>query len=375
MIDFNRPFLSGNELEYINDAISLGKISGNGVYTSKVHEYFRTQYDFGKNLVTTSCTDALEMAAILCELKSDDEVIVPSFTFVSSALPFVREGAKVVFADSKVDHPNMDEDHLAQLITERTRVIVVVHYAGVACEMDSILNLARAHNILVVEDAAQSIDSYYKNKRLGGIGDLSAFSFHETKNIQCGEGGLLVINKEEFRERSDIIWEKGTNRAAFFERRIDKYEWVDTGSSFLASELTSAFLFAQLENHEQIQLKRIQIWERYLNNLQDLSAFGIELPFLPDYATNNGHMFYLILRSNDEREQLIEFLKTFGISATSHYRSLIESPYYVKNNRVSSQLPNANRFTKCLLRLPLFFSLTLEEVDFISDKILGYFKR
>jgi len=256
MIPFNKPYLTGKELEYIGDAVSRGKISGNGHYTKKCHEFFQERYGFKKCLLTTSCTDALEMAAILCDIQQGDEVIVPSYTFVSSANAFVLRGAKIVFADSRNDTPGIDESKIEALITPRTKVIVPVHYAGFACDMDIIMDIANRYSLLVVEDAAHGIDSFYKGRPLGSIGHLGCFSFHETKNIQCGEGGMLIINDEKFVKRAEIIWEKGTNRSAFWRGEIDKYGWVDIGSSFLPSEICAAFLFAQLENMDDIQLKR-----------------------------------------------------------------------------------------------------------------------
>ena len=268
MIPFNKPYLTGKEMQYIEDAVKSGKISGNGLFTKKCQEFFEKEFGFKKTLLTTSCTDALEMAAILADIKVGDEVIVPSFTFVSTALAFVRQGADIVFADSYSDNPNIDADQIEALITEKTKAIVVVHYAGVACDMDKIMSIANKHGIIVIEDAAQAIDSYYiskdgTNKALGSIGHLSAFSFHETKNIISGEGGMLCINDDRFIQRAEIIWEKGTNRSQFFRGEVDKYSWVDTGSSFLPSEIISAFLWAQIENMRDIQDKRIKIWNRY----------------------------------------------------------------------------------------------------------------
>lgn len=267
MIPFNKPYLTGYETLYIEDAVKSGKISGNGLYTSKCHEYFENRYGFNKCLLTTSCTDALEMAAILCDIHFGDEVIIPSYTFVSSANAFVLRGAKIVFADSRKDHPCIDESKLEELITDKTKVIVVVHYAGIACNMDVIMQIANRYNILVVEDAAHAIDAFYKGKPLGSIGHLGCFSFHETKNIIAGEGGMLIINDKRFNTRAEIIWEKGTNRAAFWRGEVNKYGWVDIGSSFLPSEVIAAFLYAQLENLDKIQKKRKEIWQYYYTEL------------------------------------------------------------------------------------------------------------
>ena len=306
MIPFNKPYLTGKEAHYMYQAVYTGKLSGNGVFTKKCQQFFEEKYSFKKCLLTTRCTDALEMAAILGGVGPGDEVIVPSYTFVSSALAFVRQGATIVFADSCSNNPNIDADKIEGLITDKTKVIVPVHYAGVACDMDKIMDIANRHNILVVEDAAQAIDSYYKRKPLGGIGHLGCFSFHETKNITAGgEGGMLVINDERFIRRAEIIWEKGTNRAEFFRGMVNKYGWVDTGSSFLPSEINSAFLLAQLEQLEKIQNRRRAIWNMYYVGLKALAAKGcFTMPDMPDYATNNAHMFYLVCRNLDERTKL-----------------------------------------------------------------------
>lgn len=298
-IPFNKPFLTGKEAHYMYQAVYTGKLSGNGVFTKKCQQFFEGKYGFKKAVMTTSGTDALEMAAILCDVKPGDEVIVPSYTFVSSALAFVRQGARIIFADSCEKNPNIDADKIEALITDKTKVIVPVHYAGVACDMDKIMDIANRHNILVVEDAAQAIDSYYKGKPLGGIGHFGCFSFHETKNVTAGgEGGLLVVNDERFIRRAEIIWEKGTNRAEFFRGMVNKYGWVDTGSSFLPSEVNSAFLYAQLESLETIQSRRKKLWCQYYEGLNELAAKGcFTMPDMPDYATNNAHMFYIVCRN------------------------------------------------------------------------------
>ena len=376
MISFNKPFLTGKEAHYMYQAVYTGKLSGNGVFTKKCQEFFETRYGFKKCLMTTSCTDALEMAAILCDVQPGDEVIVPSYTFVSSALAFVRQGAKIVFADSYADNPNIDADKLESLITEKTKVIVPVHYAGVACDMDKIMEIANRHNILVVEDAAQAIDSFYKGKPLGGIGHLGCFSFHETKNVTAGgEGGLLVINDERFIRRAEIIWEKGTNRAEFFRGMVNKYGWVDTGSSFLPSEINSAFMLAQLEHLDEIQSRRKAIWEMYHEGLKDIAAKGfIQLPDMPEYATNNAHMFYFVCRNLDERTKLLAYLKENGILAVFHYLSLHLSEYYKNHSDSIPTLPNCDRFADCLVRLPMFYELTKEEVSTIINSITMFYK-
>jgi dTDP-4-amino-4,6-dideoxygalactose transaminase len=333
MIPFNKPFTTGKEIEYMQDAINRGHISGNGYYTKKCHEFFQERYGFNKCLLTTSCTDALEMAAILIDIKLGDEVIIPSYTFVSTANAFVLRGAKIVFCDSRVDHPGMDEDKIEALITSKTKAIVPVHYAGVACDMDKIMALAKKNNLFVVEDAAQAIDSYYKGRPLGGIGHLGCFSFHETKNIISGEGGMLVINDERFLERAEIIWEKGTNRQAFFRGETDKYGWVDIGSSFLPSDIIAAFLYAQLENLDDIQLKRKVVWNSYFELLDPLKdRIGIKLPFIPEYATNNAHIFYIVAKSLEHRDSIIKILKDNDINAVFHYQSLHKSSFFQNNN-------------------------------------------
>ena len=377
MIPFNKPYLTGKEMQYIEDAVKSGKISGNGLFTKKCQEFFEKEFGFKKTLLTTSCTDGLEMAAILADIKEGDEVIVPSFTFVSTALAFVRQDADIVFADSYSDNPNIDADQIEALITEKTKAIVVVHYAGVACDMDKIMSIANKHGIIVIEDAAQAIDSYYiskdgTKKALGSIGHLSAFSFHETKNIISGEGGMLCINDDRFIQRAEIIWEKGTNRSQFFRGEVDKYSWVDTGSSFLPSEIISAFLWAQIENMRDIQDKRIKIWNRYYEGLSSFEPVSIKkpkLPLVPEYATNNAHMFYLVCDNVDDRTRFIQHLKDKGILSVFHYLSLHKSSYYEKYSTRKSELPNSDMFSDCLVRLPLFYELTDEQVEYIINTI------
>lgn len=375
-IPFNKPCLTGKEAHYMYQAVYTGKLSGNGYFTKKCQQFFMKRYGFKKCLLTTSGTDALEMCAMLCDLKPGDEVIVPSYTFVSTALAFLREGAKVVFADSMDSNPNLDAEKLEALVTPRTRVIAPVHYASVACDMDAIMAVAEKHNLIVVEDAAQAVDSFYKGKALGGVGHLGAFSFHETKNITAGgEGGLLVINDERFIRRSEILWEKGTNRAEFFRGAVNKYGWVDMGSSFLPSEINAAFLYAQLENLDDIQSKRRKLWEQYFVGLQQLAGKGlIRLPQIPGYATNNAHMFYIVCRNLEERSGLIKFLKEHEILAPFHYLSLHKSDYYTAHNDNVPELPNCNMYADCLVRMPMFYELELEQVDMIVDTIKEYFK-
>ena len=366
MIPFNKPYLTGKETLYIEDAVKSGKISGNGKYTQLCQKFFEERYKIKKCLLTTSCTDALEMAAILIDIKEGDEVIMPSYTFVSTANAFVLRGAKIIFADSRADHPNMDETKLEALITSKTKAIVPVHYAGVACEMDTIMKLANKYNLYVIEDAAQAVDSYYIGKNgkqaLGSIGHLAAFSFHETKNIISGEGGLLAINDEKFANRAEIIWEKGTNRSSFFRGEVDKYGWVDIGSSFLPSEIIAAFLWAQLENLEKIQSVRKSHWNDYNEQLKDWSIQNeIQLPQIPEYATNNAHMFYLVCKNLEQRTAVIQHLKQNDILAVFHYISLHESPYY-ESKYEGDKLLETEHFTNCLLRLPMYYELNTQYI-------------
>ena len=377
MIPFNKPYLTGKETLYIEQAVKSGKISGNGMFTQRCQAYFEERYGFKKCLLTTSCTDALEMAAILCDIQPGDEVIIPSYTFVSTALAFVRQGATIVFADSMPNHPNIDAEKIEALITPKTKVIVPVHYAGVACDMDKIMELADKYKLLVVEDAAQAVDSYYSSSNgacpiaaaLGSIGHFGCFSFHETKNIISGEGGMLAINDERFMHRAEIIWEKGTNRAEFFRGEVNKYGWVDTGSSFLPSEVIAAFLWAQIENLDDIQNRRKQLWNMYYRGLKPLADKGyFSFPLLPDYATNNAHMFYLVCNSLEDRTKLIAHLKQNEILAVFHYLSLHSSPYYFDKHD-GRELPNCDMFADCLVRLPMFYELEEEDVKNIIKKI------
>lgn len=368
-IPFNKPHLTGKEAHYMYQAVNNGKLSGNGEFTKKCQSFFEEKYGFRKCLLTTSCTDALEMAAILCDIKPGDEVIVPSYTFVSSALAFVRQGAKIVFADSMARNPNIDVELIEGLITPKTKVIVPVHYAGVACDMGRIMDIAEKYHLLVVEDAAQAIDSYYNGRPLGSIGHLAAFSFHETKNIISGEGGMLCINDERFIRRAEIIWEKGTNRAEFFRGEVNKYGWCDIGSSFLPSEVIAAFLWAQLEDIERIQDKRKVLWERYNCLLRPLADQGhFSLPDIPDYATNNAHMFYLVCNSLEDRTRLISKLKAHDILAVFHYLSLHSSDFY-KGKHDGRSLPECDRYADCLVRLPLFYDLETKDIEHICSCI------
>jgi dTDP-4-amino-4,6-dideoxygalactose transaminase len=372
MISFNKPYLTGKETSYLTEAVKQGKISGNGHYTKLCQNYFTQKLGNEQNLCTTSCTDALEMCAILTDIKPGDEVIMPTYTFVSTANAFILRGAKVVFVDSRKDHPGMDEELIEKLITEKTKAIVVVHYAGVACDMDKVVKIAKRHKLTVIEDAAQSIDSYYKGKALGSIGDLGTFSFHETKNIQCGEGGLLSINNAIYKERAEIIWEKGTNRSAFWRGEVDKYNWVDIGSSFLPSELNTSFLFAQLNEIEEIQKRRKHIWKKYYNGLKILEEKNVILSQIPNYATNNAHLFYLTCNSFKERTALIDFLKKEGVMAVFHYICLHDSPYFIDKHD-GREMPNAKKYENCLVRLPLWVNMTESQTSQVIANILSFF--
>ena len=371
MIPFNKPYFSGRELKYLEEVCHSTTMSGNGDFTKKCHTFFEQKYGFKKCLLATSGTDALEMCAMLCNLKPGDEVIVPSYTFVSTALAFLREGAKVVFADSSAENPNMEVEQIEPLINEKTKVIAVVHYAGVACDMDAIMALAEKHNLLVVEDAAHCIDSFYKGRPLGSIGHLGAFSFHETKNISSGEGGMCVINDERFVRRAEIIWEKGTNRAEFYRGMVNKYGWVDMGSSFLPSEFNAAYLWAQLEQLDDIQGKRKHIWNRYFEGLNGKIGNEVKLPYIPEYATNNAHMFYLLCPSLEYRTALMKFLKENDVQTTFHYLPLHSSKYY-EDKHDGRKLPNCDRYGDTLVRLPLFYELSDMEIDKIVKLIVEF---
>ncbi len=372
-IPFNKPYLSGKEIENVTSAALWGHISGNGVYTQKCHGFFEEKYGFRKCFLTTSCTDAFEMAVMLMDLQKGDEVIMPSFTFVSTANPFLLTGAKIVFADSMLSHPNIDLDKVEELITEKTRVLVVMHYGGVAVDMDKALELAKKHNLILLEDVAHAIDSFYKEKPLGSFGDFAAFSFHETKNISAGEGGLLAINNKKYIERADIIWEKGTNRAAFSRGEVNKYEWVDIGASFPPSDIIAAVLFAQLESIEDIQRKRVSIWERYYNALKHLEDKGlVKLPRLPEYATNNGHLFYLQTDDQEQRDEMLDFLNNNEVHAVFHFIPLHSSPFYAAKHD-GRELANADRFSNTILRLPFFYELPLEVVDIICEQVEKFY--
>lgn len=375
MIPFNKPYTIGKELDYIKEAVESGKISGDGKFTRLCQHFFEERYGFPKVLLTTSCTDALEMAALLIDVQPGNEVIMPSFTFVSTATAFALRGAKIVFCDIDERTLNIDVREIEKLITPKTKAIVIVHYAGIGCKMDEIMYLVHQHNLFLVEDVALAIDSFYHDKPLGAFGHLATYSFHETKNIISGEGGALVINDPRFFERAEILREKGTNRTKFFKKEVSKYEWVDIGSSFLPSELIAAFLYAQLEHIDQIQKKRIHIWERYYNELLELEKQGkLRLPIIPDYTTVNGQLFYILCRSEMERDELIAFLKSQNIIAVFHYLPLHNSPYY-KSKHGKRPLPVTEKIHKLLLRLPLFYPMEREEQDKVIQMVQEFYSK
>ncbi len=370
---FNRPYLTGREAHHLAQVALSGKLSGNGHYTKLCHDFFQQRFGFAKVLLTTSCSDALEMAAILCNIQPGEEVIMPSFTFVSPANAFLLRGARIRFADTSSQYPNIDPESVKKLITSRTRVIVVVHYAGGACDMESIMTMARQHNLLVVEDAAHAHDSYFREKPLGGIGHFGAFSFHETKNIISGEGGMLAVNDERFIKRAEIIWEKGTDRAAFARGEVNKYGWKDIGSSFLPSEITAAILYSQLEIFDEIQTKRKNVWHQYYKLLKPLEENNwIRIPHIPEWATINGNMFFIVTKQRDERDNLLSFLKKKGIYAVFHYLPLHSSEFFqpLHDGRI---LKNTDHFASCIIRLPFYNDMTEEEITYVVKAIQKYF--
>ncbi len=357
-IPFNKPYMTGRELTYIAEAHAKQQLAGNGNFTRKCHEWLRLHVGAKKSLLAHSCTAALEMAAILTDTQPGNEIIMPSYTFVSTANAFVLRGGVPVFVDIRPDTLNIDETLIEVAITPRTKAIVPVHYAGVACEMDTIMDIAQRHKLLVIEDAAQSIMSTYKGRPLGSIGHMGAYSFHETKNIISGEGGALLINDKRFIERAEIIWEKGTNRSQFFRGQVDKYTWVDIGSSYLPSEITAAFLWAQMEEAESITQHRLAIWQRYHNALAPLETAGVlRRPVVPDGCQQNGHMYYILLESLEKRTQLISKLKKQGVNSVFHYVPLHNSPAGRKYGRVNGEMTNTEAVTDRLLRLPLWVGL------------------
>lgn len=373
MIPFNKPLILDSEIKYMQQVLNNCKLSGDGEFTKKCHTWLETNLGCKKALLTTSATHALEMSAILCDINPGDEVIMPSFTFVSTANAFVLRGAKIVFVDVNPDTMNIDESLVEKAVTNKTKAIVVVHYAGVSCDMDAIMQIANKHNLFVVEDAAQAVMSKYKGKYLGTIGHFGCLSFHETKNITCGEGGALLINDKKFVERAEVIREKGTNRSKFWRGEIDKYTWIDIGSSYLPSELNAAFLYAQLEKAEDITAKRREIYEMYSEGLRSLGTKGlVEFQKIPEYAGHNAHLFYIKLKNLEEREKMIEYLRTKGVYATFHYIPLHSSPYGESCGRFFSNDVHTTKESERLLRLPLFFKLNKMEIETIIGSINSY---
>ncbi len=375
-IPFNRPFIFGKELFYIARCVLSGHISGDGMFTKKCQALMEKKFCAKKILLVTSCTAALEMSAILCEVESEDEVILPSFTFVSTANAFYLRRAKLVFVDIRQDTLNIDETKIEDVITENTKAIVPVHYAGVSCEMDKILEIARHNNLYVIEDAAQGVDAKYKGKYLGTIGDIGAYSFHETKNFICGEGGAIVVNNERLIERAEIIREKGTNRSKFFRGEVDKYTWVDIGSSYLLSDLLAAFLYSQLENMERINERRKEIFDYYYQALTPLANNGIlRLPIISRECDGNNHMFYIILKDEKTRNALIDYLNSKGILAVFHYLPLHLSHIGRSMGYKEGQLPVTEKISKRLLRLPFYYDLKINEQTEVVSCIERYLKR
>ncbi len=374
MILFNIPVVIGNEMKYIEEVLRNQKLSGDGEFTKRCNVWFEEKVSCKKVLLTKSCTHALEMSAILAGINEDDEVIIPSYTFISTANAFVLRGAKIVFVDIRPDTMNIDEKLIEAAITDKTRAIVVVHYAGVACEMDTIMEIANKYNLLVIEDAAQGVMSTYKGKALGTIGHLGCYSFHETKNYNCGEGGALLINNEAYIERAEIIREKGTNRSSFFRGQVDKYTWVDIGSSYLPSELNAAFLYAQLEMAEDINKNRLKSWNLYYHSLKPLAEKGfIELPFVPNEVEHNGHMFYIKVKNLEERSLLINFLKEKDIMSVFHYVPLHSSEAGKKFGIFCGKDICTTKESERLLRLPLYYNIKSQEIEFIIDMIIGFY--
>ena len=375
-IPFNKPPYTGNEEKYVIESMKSSKISGDGDFTKKCHKWFEEKLECKKALLTTSCTHALEMAAILLDIKEGDEVIMPSYTFVSTANAFVLRGAKIVFVDIRPDTMNIDETKIEEAITSKTKVIVPVHYAGIACEMDTIMDIAKRYNLFVVEDAAQGMMSTYKGKSLGTIGHLGAFSFHETKNYtSAGEGGLLIINDEKFVQRAEIIREKGTNRSLFFRGMVDKYSWVDVGSSYLMNDVSAAYLWGNLEKADEINQNRLNSWQKYYDGLKELENRGfIELPKIPDGCVQNAHMFYIKVKDLEERTALLDYLKRNDIYAVFHYVPLHSSEAGLKFSLFSKEDIYTTKESDKLIRLPMYFGLDNKDIEKIIYKIKIYFK-
>ncbi|MGJ0329330.1 dTDP-4-amino-4,6-dideoxygalactose transaminase [Aliarcobacter cryaerophilus] len=375
MIPFNKPPYTGNEEKYILESIKSSKISGDGEFTKKCHKWFEEKLECKKALLTTSCTHALEMAAILLDIKEGDEVIMPSYTFVSTANAFVLRGAKIVFVDIRPDTMNIDETKIEEAITSKTKVIVPVHYAGVGCEMDIIMDIATRYNLFVVEDAAQGMMSSYKGKALGTIGHLGAFSFHETKNYtSAGEGGLLIINDENFVQRAEIIREKGTNRSLFFRGMVDKYSWVDLGSSYLMNDVSAAYLCGNLEKADEINQNRLNSWQKYYDGLKELeNRCFIELTKIPDGCVQNAHMFYIKVKDLEERTVLLDYLKENDINAVFHYVPLHSAPAGEKFGRFEGDDNFTTKESERLIRLPMYYGLSDNEIERVCNVIYNFF--
>lgn len=374
MINFNIPPNVGNELDYVKQAIDSHKICGDGQFTKKCNAWLEERFNCQKVLLTTSGTTALDMAALLCDLQPGDEVILPSYTFSSTATAFVLAGAKLVFVDIRPDTMNIDENKIENAITSRTKVIVAMHYAGVACEMDTIMDIAKRHNLKVVEDAAQAVMSTYKGKALGTIGDFGCYSFHETKNYSMGEGGALLINKPEYNERAEILREKGTNRAKFFRGQVDKYTWVDFGDSYLPSELNAAYLWAQLEQADEINNNRLATWNTYYDALKYLEEMGkLELPHIPAECTHNAHMFYVKLKNLEERTKFIAYLKEHDILSVFHYIPLHSAPAGQKFGHFHSEDVFTTKESERLARLPMYYGLSEGDQGVVIETIKSYF--
>lgn len=373
-IPFNKPFIGTRELAYMQESLGNSRLSGDGPFTRKCHAWFEQTYSFPKVYLTTSCTHALEMAALLTRLQPGDEVIIPAYTFVSTANAFMLRGVNVIFADSQPEHPNLDVRLVERHITPKTRAIIAVHYAGMSCDMDALRSLAEQYDLWLIEDAAQGINAFYKDQVLGSIGDIGCFSFHDTKNIICGEGGMISINRPDIQKRGEILREKGTNRAAFYRGETDKYGWVDVGSSYLPSDVLAAFLLAQLENMDTIQAKRMAIWNRYYTDLEPLQVEGeIELPQVAEYAKHNAHIFYLVLPTGALRDELMYYLRNQGIQAPFHYLALHQSTFF-KAKYDGPDLPNSVKFTDCLLRLPLYVDLSTTAQKKVVESIYDFFE-
>ncbi|MBL4587451.1 MAG: dTDP-4-amino-4,6-dideoxygalactose transaminase [Flavobacteriales bacterium] len=372
-IPFNRPLVLGDEQKLISEVFANDQFAGKGKFSAQCQQFLEDEFRYKKALLTTSCTSALELASLLLDIAPGDEVIVPSYAFITTANAFASKGAKVVFADSRAGHPSIDENEIEQLITPKTKAIIALHYGGVACEMDSIMQIAKRHSIAVIEDNAQGIGSTYKDKFLGGIGDIGALSFHESKNVHCGEGGAISINNDALLERVETLWDMGTNRADFKKGKVNSYGWVDVGSSFYPSELNAAFLSAQLPTLHEVNKKRNTLWNGYYDALKSFAEKGkFELPKIPSFAKHNGHIFYLMLRTKEQRNNLIQFLSEQGISSAFHFQSLHRSPYFASKYK-GAELVNADKFSDRLLRLPLYHALNETEQEYVIDAVGRFF--